>query len=379
MLNLDLRTIVVMTGAVGVLLALVMLALRLSYPRHIKGLGMWSLGLGLIGLAAFLFSARGSVPDSVSILAANISLMAGVLLLFFGTQRFFELAPSYRIWVPLMVVALPFLVLVGAVQPDFNTSIMLVSLLWIGILVSQILTVWRHGPEVFSTRFMVVVLLAHVCVVSMRLVTAMLPLPKESLFEPTRIQSFFIVTSALIMIALMVGLVLLVAERVRRELEHYATRDSLTGAMVRRVLIDSAEQEFHRCRRHGRSMALLLIDIDRFKDINDTYGHKVGDQVLVDFVQRVRALLRRHDQLGRYGGEEFVVLLPETRLDVAQVVADRIRTRLSLPADDLPAVTVSIGMTTNRNDDQSIDMLLARADLALFQAKADGRDRLVVV
>lgn len=378
-MSLDLRTIVVMTGAVGVLLALVMLALRLSYPRHIKGLGMWSLGLLLIAFACFLFAARGSITNLQSIVGANVCLMSGVLLLFFGTQRFFELKPSYKIWLPIMLAAIPLLVYVSVFEPDFNTRVMLMSLLWVSVLLSQALTVWRHGPEVFSTRFTVVVLLVHVCVICMRLFTALLPLPRESLFEPTRIQTIFVVSSALIMIALMVGLVLMVAERVRRELEHYATRDPLTGATVRAVLIASAEQEFHRCRRHGRNMVVMLLDIDRFKDINDTYGHKVGDKVLLDIAQRVRAALRRHDQLGRYGGEEFIVLLPETRLDVAQVVAERIRSCLAQPADGVPNVTVSIGMTTNRNDDQSIDMLLARADLALFQAKADGRDRIVVV
>lgn len=377
MMSLDLRTIVVMTGAVGVLLALVMLALRLSYPRHIKGLGTWSLGLLLIGLANFLFAARDSISNLQSVLGANVSLMSGALLLLFGTQRFFEVRPRYGLWLPLMLVALPLLVYVSVIEQNFNMRVILITFLWICILLAQGLTVWRHGPEVFSTRFTAVVILVHIFVIGMRMLTAMLPLPGEGPFQATRIQTFYVASSALIMIALMVGLVLMVAERVRRELEHYATRDPLTGATLRAVLIASAEQEFHRCRRHGRSMAVMLLDIDRFKDINDTYGHRVGDKVLVDIAQRVRAALRRHDQLGRYGGEEFIVLLPETRLDVAQLVAGRIRSCLAQSAEGVPGVTVSIGMTTNRNDDQSIDMLLARADLALFQAKADGRDRVV--
>jgi len=180
-------------------------------------------------------------------------------------------------------------------------------------------------------------------------------------------------------IAITVGLLMLSAERLRSEFEQLATRDSLTGALARRVLIEACEQELARCRRHRRSMALLLMDIDHFKSVNDTHGHQMGDRVLVDFVSRVSALLRRPDLLARFGGEEFVVLLPETGLEEAEAVAGRILARIAETGAGLPPVTVSIGLTVNRPDEAQLDTLLARADRALYKAKEAGRNRVAVV
>ncbi len=104
-----------------------------------------------------------------------------------------------------------------------------------------------------------------------------------------------------------------------------AGHDSLTGALTRRALIEACDLELERSRRNHQSMSLLMIDLDHFKAINDTHGHPVGDRVLVDFVARVKSLLRLPDRLGRFGGEEFVALLPETSLDEARVVAERLR------------------------------------------------------
>jgi diguanylate cyclase (GGDEF)-like protein len=126
-------------------------------------------------------------------------------------------------------------------------------------------------------------------------------------------------------------------------------------------------------------MALLMLDLDHFKTINDTYGHMTGDQVLISFVARVRDQLRRPDQLGRFGGEEFILLLPDTPPESALVVAERIRTAVARASDGLPAITVSIGVTSNRPDEADIDELLARADRALYMAKTGGRNRIAAV
>lgn len=376
MLNLDLRTIILMSGILAVLLAVVMLFVRLGYPRTLKGLGYWAVAPLLVAVATFLFGARGQIPDPISIIGANVLLLAGILLFLFGTQLFFGLRASYRFWLPLMAVLLPVLVWFSVIQPDFNARVQLVCFLWAGILLANARVIWRNGPEDFATRYTVVVLLLHATVIILRLLATLLPLPHEGLFTPTRVQTIYVTANALMIIAFMVGLVMLVAERLRAELEHLATRDSLTGAMARRVLIEACEQELARCRRHGRSMALLMMDIDHFKAINDTHGHQIGDRVLVDCVTRISSLLRRPDQLARFGGEEFVLLLPETAQEEAIAVAERILARVAEPKEGLPPITVSIGVSTNRPDEDRIDTLLARADRALYKAKEEGRNRI---
>ena len=125
-------------------------------------------------------------------------------------------------------------------------------------------------------------------------------------------------------------------------------------------------------------MALLLLDIDHFKLVNDQHGHQSGDRVLVDFTRRIQPLLRRMDLLARFGGEEFVVLLPDTESADAWIVAERILARVADPADrSLPAITTSIGVAVWRPEDRQVDELLARADRALYQAKVEGRNRIV--
>lgn len=379
MLNLDLRTIILMSGILAVLLSMVMLFVRLSYPRTLKGLGMWVVAPMLVAMATFLFGARGQIPDVVSVLGANIMLLVGVLLFHFGSQRFFELRPSYRFWLLVLAAALPLMVWFSLVQPDFNARVQLVTFLWICILLANARVIWRHGPENFATRYTVVVMLMHATIILLRLLATLLPVPNEGLLTPTRVQTVYVIGNAMMIIAFSLGLVLMAAERVRGELEHLATRDSLTGAMTRRVLIEAGEQELERCRRHGRRMALLLMDLDHFKVVNDTYGHQTGDRVLADFVARASSLLRRPDLLARFGGEEFLLMLPETTRDDAMAAAERIRARAAESMEGLPPITVSIGVTTNLPEDASFDALLARADRALYQAKVEGRNRVVAV
>jgi diguanylate cyclase (GGDEF)-like protein len=224
-----------------------------------------------------------------------------------------------------------------------------------------------------------VALLVHAVVLLLRLGTALLLLPDQGLFEPTRMQTLFIATNIFVILAQCIGFILMASDRLHEEFEHVAKHDSMTNALMRREVIDLCEQELERCRRHGRKMVLLMLDIDHLKTINETYGHQTGDRVLIDFANRITPLLRRSDHFGRLGGEEFVVLLPETSPEEALVVAERIRTHVELPVKEVPSITVSIGMTSNRPDEGKLDALLARADKALHKAKEAGRNRIEAV
>ena len=171
------------------------------------------------------------------------------------------------------------------------------------------------------------------------------------------------------------GFTLMASTRVRKELEHLASHDSLTGCMTRRAWLEICEQEMDRSVRSGRQMTVLMMDIDHFKMINDKFGHQVGDRVIVSFVTQATIALRRADSLGRYGGEEFVALLPETDAEQALIVAERIRAAVETSTDK-PECTVSIGVATN-NVKLSVDGLLALADEAMYRAKQSGRNRVV--
>ncbi|MEC4892981.1 MAG: diguanylate cyclase [Oscillatoria sp. PMC 1051.18] len=165
------------------------------------------------------------------------------------------------------------------------------------------------------------------------------------------------------------------------KLEKLATTDPLTGILNRRHFLNIAAKELSRYHRYNCGFSLLMLDLDHFKRINDTYGHSMGDEVLKAMTEAVLKSLRKADSFGRFGGEEFAILLPETNLETAREVAERIRqtiTKLTItPPNQLVQITVSIGVTTCKMKDESLEVLLQRADKALYQAKNLGRDRVV--
>ena len=168
-------------------------------------------------------------------------------------------------------------------------------------------------------------------------------------------------------------------DRAEEEMRRLASLDSLTQAYTRGHFVGLAEKEVLRARRYGHPLSLLLLDIDHFKSVNDRYGHSAGDRVLRAAVDLFQGQTRRSDLLGRYGGEEFLVLLPETDVAGAGVVAERIRAALRKAPVNVGnlavEMTVSIGLTGLRPEMQDVDALLAHADAALYRAKDAGRDR----
>ncbi|MCK9984314.1 MAG: hypothetical protein AzoDbin1_00786 [Azoarcus sp.] len=176
-----------------------------------------------------------------------------------------------------------------------------------------------------------------------------------------------------------------ITERKGREedLRQLAQVDALTGIANRRYLIERAEQERRRAERFGQPLALLMVDIDHFKSINDEHGHAVGDQTIRMVAQTCAGSVREIDIVGRYGGEEFVIVLPGTLPEGARELADRLRQQIAAieiaGADGMPvAVTVSIGFAGFEAGDK-LEQLLAAADAALYRAKGLGRNCVVAV
>jgi diguanylate cyclase (GGDEF)-like protein len=167
-----------------------------------------------------------------------------------------------------------------------------------------------------------------------------------------------------------------------RELAVLASTDSLTGVANRRHFMEAAAQEVARFRKEGVPLCMLMVDIDHFKHINDTYGHPVGDATLKAMVASLRQLIRCNDLIGRLGGDEFAVLLPGADLPRAAQVAERIRselTRIAIEGSPRPAAfTVSVGVASLRETADDLEQLLTRADEAMYQAKNAGRNRVVV-
>jgi diguanylate cyclase (GGDEF)-like protein len=167
------------------------------------------------------------------------------------------------------------------------------------------------------------------------------------------------------------------------EVQRLAITDGLTGTYNRRHFFELAEREMERGRRYGHSVSGIMLDIDHFKQVNDTYGHAIGDQVLRIVAERCSEGIREIDILGRYGGEEFAIILPATGLSGAYSMAERLRRCVAdVPAlterGDL-AVTISLGVASSAEGDEGVTALLNRADAAMYEAKQAGRNRVAVM
>lgn len=183
-------------------------------------------------------------------------------------------------------------------------------------------------------------------------------------------------------IAGVVGVIADITERKRmmREMCRLARTDCLTSLWNRGYLVELAAQEIARCKRFGNDLSILLVDVDYFKRVNDRFGHDVGDKVLVGVADTLRETLREVDVIARFGGEEFVVMLPDTGLQAAQQAARRVRNAMreqifAYEQKQPIKVTVSIGVTAYQDASTSLDLLLKRADTAMYSAKHKGRDR----
>ncbi|HEX6178169.1 MAG TPA: GGDEF domain-containing protein [Thermoanaerobaculia bacterium] len=169
-----------------------------------------------------------------------------------------------------------------------------------------------------------------------------------------------------------------------RLLSEASSRDALTGLYNRWYVMDKIEAEINRSLRHGAPLSLLMLDIDHFKRVNDTFGHLGGDDVLKSFAKLVRNCLRKEDLLARYGGEEFVVLLPGASQTAAFSLAQRIREEVSARPfaanGQLVRVTVSVGLACEGGDTlPSLEAMLGRADEALYKAKHEGRNQVIAL
>lgn len=169
-------------------------------------------------------------------------------------------------------------------------------------------------------------------------------------------------------------------KRAKEKLIRMAITDELTGLVNRRYFMGRLLHEYERIKRYETVFTILMIDLDFFKKINDSFGHQAGDVVLRTVSDTMRLSLRLSDIIGRIGGEEFAVILPETDLPPAIVIGERLRKRveaLDIPYKDIRIkITISIGASSSSTDDLSIDDVFQRSDAALYRAKESGRNRL---
>jgi diguanylate cyclase (GGDEF)-like protein len=205
----------------------------------------------------------------------------------------------------------------------------------------------------------------------------------EDLQRKIRSNTIAIVLFGIITTVLLLGLLFLLMSQLvkrlddaRQTIEKIAITDALTELFNRRHIMSRFEEEFEKFKRLKMNVSCIMIDIDHFKTINDSYGHLTGDQILKVLSARMRNSVRAYDIIGRYGGEEFLVIMPDTGLEDARGLAERIRTSVREETIGNIAVTLSLGVVCVQESDRSVDDIIRRADENLYRAKNSGRDRI---
>ncbi|HEU4846205.1 MAG TPA: GGDEF domain-containing protein [Burkholderiaceae bacterium] len=366
-----------MGGAMGV----VLFSAWRSFPAEIGGLREWAGGLLCMVVSALLLAlARGPLPKAVPLLCMNAMLLWGIGLSLIGTERFFGLRPSWRLFHGIWAVGMAAIAYWLLAQPDFAARVAVFSALVCVFYSRQVWLIARHGERHFPTLFFGALMLVQALVVATRCLLVLFGGGTSvDLLRPGTFQNVYLATSNFMALMLAVGFMTVATRRLQTVLEQRSTRDPLTQVLNRRGFADVYARERALMQRECRAATLLSIDLDHFKSINDRFGHATGDRVLVHVAAVIGKALRSSDHVARFGGEEFVVLLPDTGMERACSVAGRILDVLRAPRKDgLPAYTASIGIACQMSAEEDLDGILLRADGALYRAKALGRDRIEV-
>lgn len=373
---LDPRSLIAMACLIALVMAVVLGFMRRYYPPNIQGLGYWA-WTPLVWLTGgvFFVVAQGAWFDLLRLLG-NALVIGGFVLFSIGCRRFFAQPSAWKSVLVVWLVSVLAMAWFSWGYPSFALRVALATLAMLCLDAAILWFLLRHGNRNFPVRMVQLTLLLHLGISIVRLQGLFSPDAVTDLMAASAVQTYYLGANVLVVLLLCIGAVLMATDRVRTELEHIASHDVLTGTLNRRAILGFCADEHERSQRYGQPFSLMMIDLDHFKIVNDTHGHQHGDRVLAHFAQCTSAALRRADRLGRYGGEEFLVLLPSTATETALPVAERIRAALS--TGHALDCTASIGITQWQGPQDSLDAMLARADAALYRTKAQGRDQACV-
>lgn len=372
-----LYTTVALTGLMGCLMSFVLFFLKRSYPKSIKGLDDWAIFPVLSFFASALYGMQGKWHHLISMALPNLLLVMTSILQLRGTFKHFGKPVNTKLIYLTGAIAAVLIVWWSGQDAYFTHRLILMSGLTATMFGIQVKLLWGRRKDSFAAYFMLITLSLLCAVMSARVISALIAPPAAGLFTYSPLQAIYLASYSFGVLLLSMSAILLSSEQLRNEMAKLLRYDALTGALTRRTAFEFGENELARSTRSGTVFSVLLMDLDHFKDINDQYGHQKGDEVLTEFVQHVEQVLRRPAVIGRYGGEEFIVLLPDTTKDKAIQVAERIQSHLRASATQ-PKVSASIGVASfSAEHGDTLDAMIGRADTALYEAKSRGRDQIV--
>jgi diguanylate cyclase (GGDEF)-like protein len=376
-LDLDLFTVLIIAVCALAIAGGLLLVSWLQSP-NLRALGLWAMSFAGNAIGFALVAARGNIPDIWSILIAGAVLAASHGIMWTGVRSFEGRSTS----VPLMLAG----TLVWLVACQFeafydsqSARFALMSAIVVTYSVLSAVEFWRGRDEGLMRWLIIALLLGHAMMFLIRIpFGGSVPLPIHPGVHINWLTFIFFETIFYAFcLAYMLGS--MARERIAVRYKQASLTDPLTGVANRRDFLERCEALLRRTAFEHRPSTLLLFDVDNFKSVNDTYGHHVGDQVLLEFCRVAESVLRPNDIFGRVGGEEFGCLIPYASLNEGRDIAERIRARseaaLFNVTENTIGVTVSAGVAVSGGPDRDFTALMMAADRALYRAKANGRNR----
>lgn len=387
---LDLRTLFFSLALITTVISLIMLYVWRTEKTY-RGFGIWSIGTFFSAIGYFFVGFRDFVPAYLAVFGTSF-VITGFALHYEGIRRFHGLNNRKFLSLSLILLnAVLFLFFVYVYQ-SLILRIFTISLVIAIVCGLCSYELFRNSTK--ATRF------THWLAGAFFLTNSVLTASRgfltlffsdiQFIYQPDNIQSVFVVSNLLCLVGWSFCFVILNSERLQedlitaqKKLEKLATTDFLTGINNGRHFFEISEDEINRARRYENPLSVIMFDIDHFKSINDQYGHAVGDKVLAEIADICRNNLRIVDILGRLGGEEFGVMLPNTNKENAVTVAESLRSKIESAVirylDASVQVTASFGVAELKNEDKQINQVLIRADDALYKSKKDGRNKVFAV
>lgn len=382
-MNLDPRTLLFSLILTNALTVACLLVVANGNGERREGLSKWAAAMLFETLTWTLVAARGAIPDVFSLVLAN-ALKAGSHALVLAAIAEFQRrsVPRWQYAVPVALAVLMTAVLADDIRGRFIWGSLIYGFQL--ALIARLLLTDAETRAGRAWRLLFSGIFAVMFVLGLRILAALTSAsefaqPQNAIMpHPVQIISYVAIMATTLLGS--IGFVLMVKERTDREIRELAMTDSLTGVPNRRALMELAEHTL--ARRSTAPMALMMIDVDNFKRINDNFGHLAGDAVLRQVARLLTGRLRGGDVMGRYGGEEFCVIAPDTDIEGALTLAESLREIISFKPiavehGELP-VTVSIGIAhCPAGPARELKQILLEADAALYAAKEGGRDRVV--
>jgi len=376
---LDIQTLALVVALVFFLQTLILVAFFLLVNEY-DGIGLVSLGSTIYGSGFGVIILRYTLSDYYLGLIGGILSLIGAFFLLWGLTRFCGAKFNFPFFAVFTILMWFSALYCGLILKDINLRMVFVSLGLAVLLGSAAIYLFLSPAPGYKTAVILtgLPLFLYAIFLLIRMTAVLFSTTENSLLDEHWTQILFFLLVFIFGSLWSSGFILMITQRLRYELHQQARFDILTQRPNRLSMQERLEVAIAQIRRSGQSFSIFVIDIDYFKQVNDMYGHEVGDFVLREVAMRLWKTLRPQDSLGRWGGEEFLVILPDTDAQTALVIAERLRvTCMSTPflaGDASIKVTISTGVAVCSHQDADLHLLLRTADRALYHAKNSGRN-----